>query len=262
MKYYTGPQEGDERPKGGGRYNKTNIGYELFNFAEFSGRLYGFARAKSGRVKLTRIDPDAGKLEELDDVLVIFVARQHIVGWYRNATVYASIRSHPKSVTREMLRRLTQFGMNSFRPWGYQFMADAQSATLLPTYERKLKVAGAVKGGFGESNIRYFPSSGHKAQNSAWMDDVVRYVLNYDRENLLVDPSAEMNPEEVASIAQERAAGFQSDPNIRKIIEQFAMKKAQIALKRRGFSKFENTSATKPYDFTFCRSQGNSNARQ
>jgi len=92
MKRYAGPQEGDERPKGGGRYNKKNVGHELFNFAELNGRFYGFARAKNGRVKLTRIDPDAKKAEKLDDVLVIFVARQCIVGWYRNASVYASIQ--------------------------------------------------------------------------------------------------------------------------------------------------------------------------
>ena len=106
MKYYAGPQSGDERPKGGGRYNKENIGHEVFNFAEFDGRLYGYAAAS---INLKRIDPIAGAANKLEDVLLIFVARQHIVGWYRDATVYPSARpKFPASVTKEMLRRLKQ----------------------------------------------------------------------------------------------------------------------------------------------------------
>jgi hypothetical protein len=152
-----------------------------------------------------------------------------------------------------MLRRLEQSSTKSFKLWGYQFETEAQSATLLPTYERKHKVAGAVKGGFGESNIRYFSRTSKETKNSAWMNDAIQYVLNYDRVNLLDDPSAEMNLEEAATVAQEKAAGFQSDPKIRKTIEQYAMKKAQEVLEERGFSKFDDTSATKPYDFTCWR---------
>jgi hypothetical protein len=85
------------------------------------------------------------------------------------------------------------------------------------------------------------------------MDDAIQYVLNYDRANLLHDRNAELNSEEATMVVQEQAAGFQSDPKIRKTIELHAMKEAQKALEERGFSKFENTSATKPYDFTCWR---------
>jgi len=185
------------------------------------------------------------------------VARQHIIGWYRNATVYASTRpKFPASVTKEMLLRLKQSGMRGFRLIGYRFEAAVESATLLPTYERrKQKIPGNVKGGFGRSNIRYLFPTGGKTQISKWMEDAIQYVLTYDRANLLDDPSSEINLEEEASLAAERAAGFQSDPKIRKTIEQHAMKKAQKALEERGFSKFENTSATKPYDFTCWREE-------
>jgi hypothetical protein len=254
MTYYAGPQEGDKRPTGGGRYNKKNVGHELFNFAEFGGHLYGHAATS---INLKRIDPTAGAVGKLDDVLVIFVARQHIIGWYRNATVYASTRpKFPASVTKEMLRRLKQSGMRGFRLIGYRFEAAVESATLLPTYERrKQKIPGNVKGGFGRSNIRYLFPTGGKTQISTWMEDAIQYVLTYDRANLLDDPSSEINLEEEASLAAERAAGFQSDPKVRKTIEQHAMKKAQKALEERGFSKFENTSATKPYDFTCWREE-------
>ena len=59
MILYNGPDPDDERPRGGGAYNESNVGHELFNFANFSGRLYGFVRAKAGRLKLERIDPAA-----------------------------------------------------------------------------------------------------------------------------------------------------------------------------------------------------------
>ena len=154
MTYYMGPQPGDERPNGGGDHNKKNVGHELFNFAEFDGRLYGFARAKSGRINLIRIDPTAGAAGKLDDVLVIFVARQHIIGWYRNATVYASaLPKFSASVAKEMLRRLKQSGTKGFRLGGYSFEATFENVTLLPTYERTREIPGNVKGGFGQSNI-------------------------------------------------------------------------------------------------------------
>src|ERR1700687_1510997 len=47
MTHYSGPQTGDEKPIGGGENNKKNIGHEVFNFADFGGRLYGFVRAQN-----------------------------------------------------------------------------------------------------------------------------------------------------------------------------------------------------------------------
>jgi hypothetical protein len=251
MTYYAGPQPGDERPTGGGRYTKKNVGHELFNFADFDGRLYGYAAAS---VKLKRIDPTAGAAGELDDVLVIFVARQHIIGWYRDATVYASTRpKFPPSVTKEMLRRLKRSGMRGFSLIGYRFEAAVENATLLPPYERQHEIPGNVKGGFGQKNVCYLYRNSGKSKNAAWMKKAIEYILNYDKTNLLTAPDAEVNSEEAATAAQEQAAGFQSDPRIRKAIELHAMNEAQKALENRGFSKLENTSATKPYDFTCWR---------
>lgn len=85
------------------------------------------------------------------------------------------------------------------------------------------------------------------------MKKAIEYVLSYDKSNLLDAAYSEANSEEAATIAQEQAAGFQSDPQIRKAIEEHAMKEARKVLEERDFSKFENTSATKPYDFTCWR---------
>ena len=249
MHYYVG----EGRPKGGGGYTKKNVGHELFNFAEFGGRIYGTARAKNGHINLTRIDPDTASAEKLDDVLVVFVASQRIVGWYRGATVYATNPKLPVSVAREMTRRLKQLGTKAFEVGGYRFVSAVENVTLLPTYERTREIPGNVKGGFGQSNICYLYRRNGKSKGSGWMKKAIEYVLSYNKANLLDAAYAEANSEEAATVAQEQAAGFQSDQRIREAIEQHAMKEAQKALEKRGFSKFKNTSATKPFDFTCWR---------
>ena len=143
--------------------------------------------------------------------------------------------------------------MKDFSLIGYRFEAAVENATLLPTYEREHEIPGNVKGGFGQKNVCYFYRSSGKSKNSAWMKEAVEYILNYDKANLLTAPDAEVNSEETATAAQEQAAGFQSDPQIRKAIERHAMKEAQKTLEKRGFSKFEDTSATKPFDFACWR---------
>lgn len=254
MTYYAGPQPGDERPKGGGDYNKTNVGHELFNFASFDNRLYGNRTGKGG-VNLARIDPASIGAAKLEDVLVIFVARQHIVGWYRGATVYATSVKLPDSVVKDMNRRLMQSGVEGLEVGRYSFETRFGSATLLPTYERTQKVDGNVAGGFGRSNVRYLNRTGGTANKSIWMSKAIQYVLSYNRANLLDDPSAEAISENATAIALERAAGFQSNPQIRRVIEQHAMKEAQKTLESMGYSQFNNTSASKPYDYT-CRKLG------
>ena len=42
MTYYKGSQSGDEKPIGGGKYNKLNTGHEIYNFKDVKGDLYGY----------------------------------------------------------------------------------------------------------------------------------------------------------------------------------------------------------------------------
>lgn len=235
MTYYDGPQPGDERPKGGGAYNRKNIGHEVFNFAEFGGCLYGFVRTKSGYINLARIEPSSAGHESLDDVLVIFVAGQHVVGWYRKATVHATNSRLPVSVAKEMTRRLKQSGTKGFEVEGHRFEAKVENAVLLPLHERnktKWGIPGNVKGGFGEYNIRYPYRLNHASNYAAWMNKATQYVLNYSGSNLLNEHYPDLNPEEAAAVAQEKGQGFHSDPRIRRIIEEHAMNEAKKELKR------------------------------
>ena len=248
MKYY----DGSERPKGGGHYTKNNIGNELCNFANFNGHLYGFVGAN---INLSRVDPLGGVAATLDDVLVIFVAGQRIVGWYKHATVHEDNRKHPALVAKEMTRRVRRARLKGFRPYRYCFETKVEDAVLVPTRERTLqnRIPSNVKGGFGKWNIRYPYSDNGEMKAPAWMREAIEYVATYDKENLLVNPVAENDPEELAAIVQETARGFQSDPKIRKRIESHAMDMAKRALKKRGFVNIEDTSATKPYDYICVR---------
>jgi hypothetical protein len=77
MRFYSGRVLGDERPVGGGSYNKSKIGHEVYNFRETGARLYGYFQpmGASYAVALERIDLTAVGKNTLDHVLVLFVAR-------------------------------------------------------------------------------------------------------------------------------------------------------------------------------------------
>lgn len=89
MTFYAGRQPGDERPIGGGRYNINNDGHERFNFSRIDGRLYGYFQPPGSGPNLARIEPGWAQ-ERLDDVLIVFVAANLVVGWYEDATLYAN----------------------------------------------------------------------------------------------------------------------------------------------------------------------------
>lgn len=253
MTFYAGPQPGDERPKGGGRYNKNNVGHELFNFADFGGRLYGFVRATGGRISLEQIETSAANQSALNDVLVIFVAEQKIVGWYKNAMVHRTTATFSAEVATGMRKRLKQARTSHFKFVGYNFEAPIEQAVLLPKAERTFKVPGPVKYGFGQSNVRYLHQKKQSGKPPSWMIDAVSYVTNYDKSNLLTNPNSDNESAETAAISQERGAGFQSNSAVRKVIEEFAMSMARSALAGMGYRKFQDTSKFKPYDYTCQR---------
>ena len=249
MKYYAGPQTGDEKPIGGGENNKKNIGHELFNFTNFGGNLFGFVRAADRRINLERIDPTS-KGESLSDVLVVFVAAQRIVGWYRVATVHKTEVKFPSDVSKDIRERLKQAGTKNFRLERHSFECPTKNAVLLPMHERTHEIPGAVKGGFGQYNVCYPYQNSGKRKAAPWINEAVSYILSYDKDNLLKNPNADNESEETATMSQEQAAGFQSNPVIRRAVEDFAMGKAHSALVKRHYRNFRDTSKSKPYDYT------------
>jgi hypothetical protein len=254
MTYYAGPQTGDEKPIGGGRNNKKNIGHEVFNFTDFNGRLYGFVRAADRRIKLARIDP-TNSGETLNDVLVVFVAKQRIIGWYGAATVHQTEVKFPSDVAKEIKERLKRVNTKGFSIERYSFECPVESAVLLPNYERIHEIPGATRGGFGQSNVCYAYENTGTRKSAPWINDTVLYVMNYRKENLLKNRIADNESEEAATVSQEQAAGFQSNPAIRRAVEKFAMSKAHSALTATGYTNLTDTSKVRPYDFT-CEKHG------
>jgi hypothetical protein len=250
MKYYAGPQAGDERPRGGGAYTKSNVGGEVFNFAKFSDHLYGFVQASGGQIKLERIDPKSGTANVLDDVLVIFVAGQCIVGWYDGALVHRFPAALPATISKKMRKRIDLSGEKKLRIEHFRFEAPVAKAVLIPTRDRVFQVPAHVKGGFGQSNVCYLYETKGKPRISSWMKDAVSYVRNYEKSNLLKDPTSENETDEDTTIAEEQAAGFQSNPIIRRAVERYAMKRARSELSAKGYKNIQNTAKFKPYDYT------------
>jgi hypothetical protein len=256
MTYYAGPQTGDEKPIGGGGNNRKNVGHEIFNFKDFGGKLYGFVRAADRRINLERIDP-TNKEDSLSDVLVVFVAKQRIVGWYRAATVHQTEVRFPSDVSNEIRKRLKQAKTKNFKLERHSFECPINDAVLLPTHERTHEIPGAITGGFGQYNVCYPYQNSGKRKAAPWINEAVSYVLSYDKENLLKNPNADNESEEAATMSQEQAAGFQSDPAIRRAVEKFAMAKARSTLVARGYKNLRDTSKSKPYDYTCDRREKN-----
>ena len=169
---YAGPQPGDMRPIGGGSYNETNCGLEVSNFKSISGQLYGYVRTRSNATgaNLARIDPSLRGRSQVNNVLVVFVAThpveggQRVVGWYRDATVYAR--------SQDIAER------------SVVAIARTDKAVLLPLRMRRWNVP-IDRSGMPQTTIRY--PYGRNGQFNApdWFRNIVSRINAYRGPNLL-----------------------------------------------------------------------------
>jgi hypothetical protein len=256
MRWYCGPQLDDEKPVGGGKYNRKKVGHEAFNFMPLDERMFGYFQPRLQAAANRKKHPSAIKLEritanavgdELDGVLVIFVAtepklrRQRIVGWYDDATIH----------------RYAQVSRDKRRKFFYYFIeASADRAVLLPDERRQFIIPGG-EGGIGQANVCYaLQSDGRPKTTAQWMNEAVEYVRSYELENAAQEPGSEKDATvaDAISITIDQAAGFQSNPRIRKAIEKYAMEWAERHLTKLGYNP-EDNHKTKPYDF-LCKVKG------
>jgi hypothetical protein len=256
MTYYTGSQSDDERPIGGGSYNKIGHGSEICNFKLIDGsKLYGFLQPSAkdamgnGIITLERV-ATGFKGSELADVTVIFIASdrstegsplhlQLIVGWYRSATL---LRVWQDDSTGE---RWTVGQTGSKEGALYNAVTEKKNAVLLPTLHRRHAVPRG-KGGMGQANVRYLYDEHGKLSILPWMKFAIDYVETYNGENLLTNPLAERMA--AAESELEIAAGYKSNPLIRKVVEERAMEVTKNHYKRLGYT-VEDKSRTESYDF-------------
>ncbi len=253
MVWYRGPQPGDEKPIGGGSYNKTSLGHEAFNFLPLDGYMLGYFQPRlspnyPSTVALERIEAGSAGKTELKNILVVFVATdpkrgsQRIVGWYRDATVYR------QGQTSKDRRR------HSFSYY-LRAAATREAAVLIPAGRRDFIIPRG-KGAFGQANVCYALDTNGQAKNLAWMDEAFEYIDGYNRENIWEEPESEADPdiEQFLETTIERAAGFQSNPRIRRAVEDYAMKWAEKRLNELGYAP-EDKHKNKPYDF-LCKVSG------
>ncbi len=256
MKRYHGPQPNDPKPIGGGSYNRRSLGHEAFNFLPLNGRMLAYFQPRLQPVALRGKHPSTIALERitpgfsgdmLERVLVIFVATdprlggQRIVGWFQKATAHR--HGQPSKDPRR----------NGF---SYFIETTERNALLLPEGRRSFVIPSG-KAGFGQANVCYsHDPNGHRKQNASWMDQALEYVSSYELENVTTDPESEADDSICDTIgsALERSAGFQSDPKIRRAIEEYAMRCAEMHLRNCNLNP-QDTHKTKPYDF-LCMADG------
>jgi hypothetical protein len=250
MKYYQGPQPGDEKPIGGGSYNAEKIGHEAYNFLDIDGTLYGYFQPhmKAGEaVNLGRIEHGYAD-DKIDNVLVIWFATnpikkgQIVIGWYNNATVFRSIQS-----TNSLPLR---------KNYNYNIKARVEDYVLLPISKRKFRVGhgieGTKEGNPGQTNAFYVLDDRGQAKDlrtptNSWITKLIEYVENYDGPKI---SSREDEIQEDVLTAQYPSGGqgFQSDVEVRLMIESHAMATCKNHYFDKGY-EVEDVSKNRPYDF-------------
>ena len=155
MKKYIGITEDDMPSKGGAWVEKNNDAHEQWNFLNVDGYCYGFVMNRGNQFAIERIDESASKADEVDDVTVVWCARNDsnetvIVGWYEHATVY---RHFQESVITPI------YGIDRM----YFCKANANDCYLLPEDKRYFTIGRASEDGsgkgFGQQNFWYAESA-------------------------------------------------------------------------------------------------------
>ncbi|MCF6355661.1 MAG: DUF3883 domain-containing protein [Candidatus Polarisedimenticolaceae bacterium] len=249
MKFYKGPQIGDEKPIGGGSYNDSEIGGEAYNFTEINDCIYGYFQPHMKEphdLNLQRIKKDFdGDL--LNNVLVIWFATnpiekgQIIIGWYKNATVYRHIQEDENLTGREYKH--------------YNIKVNSKDAFLLPISNRKYPVGHNINkvkaGNPGQSNAFYQLKENGQPKDfseevNEWVLHAIDYVKNY-KGMYLSGFENEVQENITTSTHSFGGQGFQSDVETRLMIEAYSMKLCQLYYENKGF-EVKDVSANYPYD--------------
>jgi tetratricopeptide (TPR) repeat protein len=167
LKNYIGANDDDRYV---GENDKEN---ESYNFQDYNGKCYGYIPNKGGSLNLERFDKATINDDSIDNVLIIWVAKQSkeeknvIVGWYRNATLFRySQESYPYGwIGRDLY---------------FSIEAASEDCFLLPVAERKFEIPrAAVAGkdkGKRQSNIWYAESGYAK---TVFIPKVLEFVESY-----------------------------------------------------------------------------------
>lgn len=200
MIHYTGVSASDPTLGGHGYLKKNKSGYEAWNFLPHRNKMYGYV-PRSSRIMLRNLGGTA-KSSQIDGVIVVWVARNprnkkpYIVGWYKNATVY-------KDSDHVTVRR------RGGPDIGYQIVAPAEQAVLLPIDQRLFLIPTARtngKGNLGQSPLWY-------GRDDKFRSSVLEYI---EAGGILAATSS----------SGKKKGNRQADPELRKQIELAAVRHA------------------------------------
>ncbi|CAC9618430.1 hypothetical protein [uncultured Gammaproteobacteria bacterium] len=153
-------------PQGGGSSDKEGNPppHERFNFKDRDGVIKGFVQSGNKLTRsmnLSKIDSAApNDVESIESVLVIFVAKGCIVGYYKDATVYRSIQDKK------------HYDQGDFK--AYNIEVESQRAVLLSEESRTYEIPRG-KGGMGQSNVCYIYDDQGLKKNE-WIKQAINYV--------------------------------------------------------------------------------------
>jgi hypothetical protein len=239
--------DGLEQPIGGGRYNDVYPGGEQANFVPHDGQVYGYVSPPlTERLNFSRIAPSSED-GMADDVLVVWVAThpeeggQRVIGWYRHATAHEQLQKPPSPRQRH-----------------WYFRADTASAVLIPADQRSFRLSPTRAGGMGQSNVRYLYDQSGEWQPPRWWRGVVNYIENYEGENLIGNPYANVVAL-IGDVLETRAAGGQGfglTPKERKAVEDHAMARAKAYYRKLGWTKVDDVSKNRPHDLLCTKGRG------
>lgn len=207
MENYQGITEGDVPVNGGKYVSENKFGHEIFNFMqEFDGKFYGYVQP-TGTLKLARVGARK-RSDKISPIIVVWTATQPgvgrvIVGWYKNATLFADEQPPLKSTLRQ--RNGQKFGYN----------AIARIATLLPLSERNFYFERG-KGNFGQSNIWYADSTNGQRVSRK----VLTFIDAFEKKHKVLVQYPRHAPEG----EKEGGTGRNQDPEMRLRVEEAAMK--------------------------------------
>ncbi|MCB2309709.1 hypothetical protein LGL55_01085 [Clostridium tagluense] len=208
LKNYIGVSEDNKLSKiSGGEKDGNNEVYESYNFQDYNGKCYGYVSNRGGSLHLERFEKATVNDDSVDNVLVIWVAKQAktgknvIVGWYKNAT----------------LHKYSQ----EFYPYGgigrdlyFSMEARSKECFLLPESERAFEIPRSIivekDMGMEKPNIWYAESGYAKTMfipkvlefmqsykggfiNSVYSEEVLQKTLNISLEyQPLIDKGEEL----------------------------------------------------------------------
>jgi Domain of unknown function (DUF3883) len=153
----------DKITGGGKAVAIQGYGHEMLNFKPFAGRMYGTAVTPGfGDINLERLGAAKGS-SFVDGVLVVWVAKSRIVGWYRNARVFRRSQQPPKNSGRS-------YKSHSI---GYRMTAVQSFCTILDPDARHFPVPRAREREHAMGRYIWYAEG---ASNRAFRKKVLRYV--------------------------------------------------------------------------------------